>query len=153
MIMELVFKFCKARDLVLNTCAGTSLTPKACLLVSEHLHSAGCEKNSASFHDALSLRMEVYANQVLSADSDLTGSREAVEMSRMFVKEIAVPLSKRTADSQNVPSGLVPVHTFPVYITHILRNVCNDVTLFENCGHIPIFQWSDKWTAAYTAWM
>lgn len=58
-MMGLVFKFGKARDLVLGICAGTLATQKGCWKLLEHGRLVGCRKN-AYFQDAFPSLVEVY---------------------------------------------------------------------------------------------
>lgn len=50
-MMDLVFNFCKAGQLVLGTCASTSAAGKACLQLPEHHRLVACDKHSACFQD------------------------------------------------------------------------------------------------------
>lgn len=51
--MNLVCNCFKAKELVLDTLAGTLETEKVSLQLTEHHRSVGCEKESACFQDEL----------------------------------------------------------------------------------------------------
>lgn len=93
--MFLMNTFCKVRELVLDTCAGTLPTIKVCLPLSEHPRTVGYEKDSARFQDVLPLLMEVYGMQVVSPGSNIAGCEEAVRTSKMFVTEMEAPAPRR----------------------------------------------------------
>lgn len=63
LIMDLVFKFCSAGELVHVTCAGLLVNAKACLQLAEHQQFVECEKDSASFREVLpSLRRSMHGS-------------------------------------------------------------------------------------------
>lgn len=72
--MDLVFKFRKARELVLNTCGGTAAITKECLQLPGHHRFAGFEKRSACFQDALSSLVVACPKRVSIPESDIVGS-------------------------------------------------------------------------------
>lgn len=82
-------KFRKAGELVLNTYTAILAAVKACFQLLEHCRFVDLEKYPACFQDALPLLMEVYAKQVITHESDIVGSEEAVKGSELLVKEIA----------------------------------------------------------------
>lgn len=129
--MEPVSECSSAGELVLDTCAGTLMTAKDCLRLSEHSRIYGCEMDAACFPDALPSQMEVYTKHVLSPCSNVAGNEHAVEASKVFLKEVIVFTSKRKVGSWTVLPVIVPVQTFPVHIMYLLQNVCKDETLIE----------------------
>lgn len=140
--------FSKAKEPKMNTCTGTLATAEACLHLPENYGIFVWEKNSACFQNALSALVELCANHVLSADDNTTGSDEVVRSSKVFLKEMALLVSKWWFDSSTVLPGLVLVQAFPACLTSLVENVYKDATMFDKCRHIPLPQWSDKcWTA------
>lgn len=77
-LTDLVFKLCDAVEPVLNTCDGKFATAKARLQLPERRGDIGCETNTSCSKDAIPSQVEVYAKQVLSANSVITGSDEVV---------------------------------------------------------------------------
>lgn len=78
----------------------------------------------------LPLLVKLFATQVLSPDSVISESNEAVDANAVFVKEVAALSSTTKVDSWIMLPGFVPVQTFFVYITHFLESVYEDATLF-----------------------
>lgn len=103
---------------MLDTCTGTFVISKACLWLPELRRFGARENNSACFQDEAPLLVEGYGKQISSADSDMTGSDEAAEASKVVVIEVAAFPSKRGFDCWNVAPGLAPVQSFSAHIMH-----------------------------------
>lgn len=95
--------------MMLVTCAGTLGTAKRCVRLSEHRRSIACETNSSCYQDTVISVVQVYGKQALSADSDMSGSKEVVEASKVFMKNMAALTSRSRVVSWTVPPGLVSV--------------------------------------------
>lgn len=130
-MMLLLAKFCNAEEIVLNICAGILATAKARLQKPEQQMFVGCEKDPTCFHNVLLLLVEVYLRQVLSTDSHIAKSEEAVEANKMSAKEMATLASKRTVDSWTFQPRLVPVQRLPLHTTCLLWKVYKGAKLFE----------------------
>lgn len=85
-MIELVSKFSKVEEQLMDTCPKTLTTAEASLQLSGHLRHFGCEKESSCFQDALPPLVELYANPALNPNSDITGSEVAAEARKVFVK-------------------------------------------------------------------
>lgn len=85
----LVSKFCKAVELVLDTCASTFSTVKTCFHIIEHHRFDGCVKDSLYYLDAFPSVLELYAKQVSSVESEITESDEVVDASKLFEQKMA----------------------------------------------------------------
>lgn len=83
-VVDLVSKFCKAQELVLNTCATTLVTAKRCSQLPDPHRFEVFEKNFAYSQDVMPSFVELYAKHVLSPLSDIDESREAVNASNLF---------------------------------------------------------------------
>lgn len=136
--------FCKAGHQLLFTYTGSLATSKKCLQVPENRRFVRCKKNAVGFRDALPPLVGVYAKPVLSSESNVDGSENAVELCKVFVKGMKALASKITVGCRSRPPDLVPMQIFPVLITHFLGSLCKDATLFESCWHIPLLQCPDK---------
>lgn len=86
----------------------------------------------------------LYAKSVLRADSDETGSEEAVGARDLLVRKIAQLLWRSKFDTWTVPPGLVLVQIFTAHIMHFPENTYKDATLFEKYRRILLSQWSNK---------
>lgn len=94
--------------------------------------------HSACFQDAFSSLVEVFAKYVLSPNSDIAGSKKALEASKEFLKETAALASKRRVYSCTVLPGPVSVQKFPVQTVRFFGTVGNDAKLFKECQRIPV---------------
>lgn len=70
-MIDLISKFYKAEEMVLDTCAATFVSEEACLQLSEERGFLGCEEDSACFWDALSSMVKGYGKQVLRPGSNI----------------------------------------------------------------------------------
>lgn len=86
--MNILHKFCKARQLVLYTCAGSLATAEACFQLPVYFRFAGGGKESACYQYVLLSLLQVRAKKVLRAGSDLTGGERVFEENKVFVKKI-----------------------------------------------------------------
>lgn len=84
-------------------------------------------------------------NQVLSPELDQNGSREALDASKVFVKNMKALSSWSRADSWPVLPRMAFLYTLPVYILHLFGNVYMDAALFEKFWNIPLLRWPYKW--------
>lgn len=60
----------------------------------------------------------------------MTGREQAVESSKVYVKEMA-GICQLRVESWIVPPESSPVTTFPVHVTHFVGNMYKDEVLFE----------------------
>lgn len=68
---------------------------------------------------------------MLSPESDISGSDRAVDVNKMFLKEMTALASERRVDRWTVPPGLVSVRTFLKHMMHSLGNVYKDAAWFK----------------------
>lgn len=136
-IMDLVTKFCKAKELMLDSCACAFATLKAFLKRPKHRKLAGCVKDSACFQCALPLLVGAYTKQVSIAVYNITGSDGVVKVSDEFMKKMAALISKRWGNSWIAPTGLILVQMFPAYNVHFVGNVYKVEALVEKCRRTP----------------
>lgn len=72
---------------------------------------------------------KVYVKYVLSSDLGITGSEEAVEEGKVFVKKMVALLLKGKVHSWTVLTGSVPVQTLPGHSMHLFGHVYKDAML------------------------
>lgn len=82
--------------------------------------------------------MRDYARQVLRPDSNVAEREEAIQASKLSVKEKAALASRRLVDSCTVLPKLVSVKRFSVQIIHSLGNMYKGSTFLEKCWHISL---------------
>lgn len=108
---DLMSKFSKSGELVLNNWSGTSATEKACLQLSDHCRFVGCEKTPHVFRIRC-CRFRIY--------TDIVESKEVVDAREVSLVEWAVISSRRRINSWTVPAGLISLQTFPAHMKHFL---------------------------------
>lgn len=93
--MNIVFRFPKALEPVLDTCASTLATEKAPMQLPEHGRLVGYEKDYTRFLEVLPSLVEVYLKECLRLDSEVAGSEKAAKASMVCVKDMAALLAKK----------------------------------------------------------
>lgn len=78
-VVDLVFKFCKAKALVPDTCADTLVTGKTCLMLPEYCRFVGSEKSSTCFQNAMLSLVEINTKHILSSQSNIDETWVAVK--------------------------------------------------------------------------
>lgn len=150
LMIILVSKFSRPGQLVLDTCACTFATAKACVPLPMYRRLVGCETDLECFLDVLPSLVEVYAKTLLSPESDIVGSEKVVAAGKIFVKDMAALASRKTVDSWIVPSsGLLAVQNFPDYMLYLIDNVYRETGLFEVFRQLPLSQWAEKWRGRF----
>lgn len=88
LMINLASKFFRATELVLETYVFTLATIQACLKRTQHYWCACCKEDTVCFQDAIFLLPNVYTEQFFCLKSDLIGSKQTFEESRVFVKKM-----------------------------------------------------------------
>lgn len=104
---------------MLDLYTGTLVIVIACLKLPEHRRIVGFEKVSV-----LSRSAAVVCENIRKA------SAESVS------KGMPAFESKRRVESWIIPTGLAPMQTFPIHVTHRLGYLYKDATLFKRFRHI-----------------
>lgn len=143
-LINVVSKFYRMQELVLDTCKSTLATLKMCLKLPTNPWSTGSKADCMCFQGSLPSLAEAHAKHILSARSDKVGSKKMAEASRIFVKVMTTLAARRRFDSSVVPLGIVTVKTFLEYVMYFLRNVYKDVALFEKRRHMTRLQCSNR---------
>lgn len=150
-MMDLVFKFCNAGDLALDTCAGTSASVKPCLQLLEYCRPVECEKV------LLVLKTRFTASRIIHKAAFEFGPRHHLERRGGRNKECIFKWNRSTRVkmkdffSWTVPFGLDPVQKVPAHTTHFASNMDKDGTLLKKYLHINLSQWSEKWCGHYSS--
>lgn len=146
-MMDLMYRVCKAGELVLSTSASTLAITKKYLQVQEPCRTVNSEKLSPRFQDVRLLLVVIYKRKVFNLQSDTAESKEAVALNKVLVKEMAAVASAGTVFSLTLRHGLLPVQTISVHITFVIGNLYQHGNIFEKWRYTVHSQWSDKWRA------
>lgn len=84
--------------------------------------------------------MNVYAKQILSSDSDITGSEKVVAASKAIVKEKTALKLQRTVDDWTAAHRFVYVEVSPAHLVHFFETMYKNATLFVKFPHISLSQ-------------
>lgn len=82
--------------------------------------------------DGSLLLVQVYYKRLLNMVPCVFGNLEVINVSKMFVKEVATLAPERNIDSWTIPTGLTFLETFPVYAITFLQRLYSDATIVEN---------------------
>ena len=145
LMTHLVEKFSPPGGLVVDTCAGTLSTLKACLLAKNHRVSIGCDMDSDCINRCLPSLVLVFAEQVLNPDSDINCDDSTEAAARVFIKEMGALDKRDRLTRWTVPGGLFPSQNVPAHILEHLSQMHFDMSLRDLCRNIPIHQWSELW--------
>lgn len=106
LMMHLLFKLCRAQKMLLDNCAGPSVTVKTCLHVPEDHQFVRDEKDSACFKNARPSLVGMYMKLVLNVELYIVESDEAAEKRNVFVKNVPAVTSGRKDDRWTVQLNL-----------------------------------------------
>ena len=141
----LVNKFTKGGDLVVDTCAGTFSTLKACMEMDNHRRFIGTDMDencAAMVEDSV---IEMFATQLLNQKSDLITQDIKVRKAAQLVSaEVNRQAVQKRADAWSTPQGLVPMQNFPPYIVEYLCQYHMDFSLYPH-RHLSMNRWSLLW--------
>lgn len=131
-----------AENVVVNPCAGTSTTAKACLLLPEHCRFMGCGIDAdcvARVEDGL---FETYAQVLLISESDLTAPDNVMQAAQTFVLAMDAIHGKERLDMWSVPPRLLTVQTFPADTLYLILCLYGATDLHLQSKNIAFLQWT-----------
>ena len=141
----LINKFTKGGDLVVDTCAGTFSTLKACISMDKYRRCVSTDMDEDCAVVVEDDVIEMFSKQLLNQHSDIIGTTadvtQAAQAVARYVEERAV--TKR-ADAWKTPSGLVPIQNFPPHIVQYLCAYHNDFSLYQY-RNFAMNRWSLTW--------
>lgn len=144
-MMDVTFKFCKAVELAVSTCAGTLATVKIWLLLSQHRRFVKRDNGAIRFMESLLLLVNVLNWQSVDPECNLVSKWNLVEYCKIFIMDMKAILSKWTVDNWIVLTGLIPLHMFSGYRMNFVGKIYKHAELQENCGHTSLLRLADKW--------
>ena len=147
LMSDIIEKFSKPGDLVVDPCSGTFSVAKACLLLPKHRRFVGCDLDPACLQHTEDRLIELFARQLLNPRSDIsTRDDKLTSSAQNLVAEIErLKVTKRAA-AWNTPKGLSPMQNFPPYIVQYLCQYFNDMSLANSGGRLPMIRWNSMWT-------
>lgn len=73
-MMDIIEKFTKPGDLVVDPCAGTFSVAMACMLMPKHRKFVGCDKDDSCLENSMTSLVALFARQILNPNSDIDGT-------------------------------------------------------------------------------
>lgn len=95
LMLNLLSKFFRSKELVLDIYAGTVPISKGYLQMPQHARLVGYGNEATMLQDMFSSLVDAYLKLVLSLDSDLARIERAIERSQGFGKEIGAIVSEK----------------------------------------------------------
>lgn len=84
--------------------------------------------------------IDVFAKYIFRLDSNIAGSKETIEASKVCVKEMAALESRKEVHSWTMLPGPVPLQIFPVDIIYCPVTLYRDASMFEGCRDVFLLQ-------------
>lgn len=81
--------------------------------------------------------MEMFAQQFLNDDSDLTAGKEVQAAATFICTSLQAIRSRKKADVWGTPGGLPPVQVIRSHILHYLSSYYDAYALVYHCNNIP----------------
>lgn len=94
---DLLRKYTRPENVVLDFCARTCSAAKACMLPDQHKKFVGCDVDSELLNAADKDLVVMFLAQVLSSTLDIGGSAEVVAAVKVFKDEKAAVLARKKA--------------------------------------------------------
>lgn len=136
---NVVQKFTMPENLVMNACAGTFHVTKACTLFPKYRSFTAC-KDPICKNEAMPHMILLYAQQVLSTESDIEREEHVCSSVEVHVKAIEASEVRKRLDVLEVPEQLLPMQTCRAYILYQLSMYFGREELFQKAKKIPVNQ-------------
>ena len=144
LLEDLITMYCPPGGLVLDAFMGTGSTLKACLRARPHRRFVGCDKDKDCIEQSMESILQVFADQLMDASSDLKGdeivSNAAATYTRIYKKKRA----QQRRSLWKAPEGCPAVQTFPPHIIEYLCNHYKDGSL-TRYSNVPLDRWPLFW--------
>jgi len=144
-MMDIISKFTKPGDIVVDMFSGTFPTAKACMKLDKHRRFVGCDLDYKCIKFSMESLVRTYAEQLLNPSSDIEGNDELVADASSYLKGLSRLDSKTERDLWNAPAGFPPVQVFPDHVAHFTSAMFNDFTLYRSLRGLPLNQWGKVW--------
>ena len=138
-------KFTKPGDTVLDCCAGTASTLFACMSLQKHRKVIGTEIDSNATIAVEDDLLRCYAQQILNGKSDLTTTDpDFTKAAQTVVSHDLQRKVNQRYDAWALPSGLIPVQSFPPHVIEYICQMYDDFSLLPHRAQ-PMIKWSNRW--------
>ena len=147
-MMDIIEKFTKPGDLVVDPCAGTFSVAMACMLMPKHRKFVGCDKDDSCLENSMTSLVALFARQILNPNSDIDGTDHDKVHAKVLLRELDAIEAKRRLDIWDIPPGVPVVQTFPKYLRHFISQFIGDPKLYNCTIPIPWNRWKMSWKIA-----
>ena len=139
LLKELIARFSKPGDFVVDLFSGTFSTAVAAFTLPQHRRFAGCELDSTCFEHAKLRAVQQFSQVLLGKATDIKVPQailDAAVLVRQSVKE------NNSNSRWKPPSGYPPYQKFPLHILSALSSTSNDHSSLLQLLNRPFQDWS-----------
>ena len=148
-LKTLVAQYCPPGGYVVDPFGGTFATAKACLSLPKHRVCITCDKDPECIEHALPSVVQVFAKQVLNANSDITQPPEIEEAAHVFLRYRKKVQDSHVSDAWKSPPGLPPLQYLPEHILRYIATTYKDYSMLIQYKHASYIKWSTKWKSRF----
>lgn len=146
---DIVFKFSKPGQAVLEPRVGTFDTVKACMMAPKHRRRVGCGTDAVCCDESMASVVEAVARQVLNGELTIARSKKAQVDAGIYREAEKAIEPKRRAMVWRSPLRHSTTLTFPMHISHFLSHLFKILTFFEIGCQLSVSGWSPKWRSRF----
>ena len=133
LLQELVGRYTKPGDIVVDCFAGTLVAAKACLQMEKHRIFIGCDRDSQCVEDAMPFLLKVFLDEARNSKSDLSLSQEEHISLLRYIEKLDDCEKKDKPfknDAWNAPPGLPMYQRLPPHMRRFLSCITNDTSFY-----------------------
>lgn len=131
-MINLILKFSKAGEVMLDTRAETFATRKTCMLAPKHWRFVGCESDKACFEASISSATEVFEIKALNEEPGIFKTERVQAVAKIYLEAAKAIKLKQRILCWDAPPCLLVTQAFPLNTFHFLSNKFKDSTSFQS---------------------
>ena len=147
LIRELISRFSKKGDIVVDPFGGTSSTAMACFTLPEHQKFVGCEKDTVCFELAQNYVVKWFAAAISQKKTSLEVKGEALDASNGIMQKWGASRGPQLLRRWTAPPGHPPYQTIPAHVLRYIASTSGDRSIRGTCGNVPLAQWPRNYGA------
>ena len=146
LMKELICRFTRPGDTVVDLFSGTFSTAMACLSIPQHRKFIGCESDDACFSHAQHHVLIAVARAIEEGHTDMMVDQSTLQAARRVVE--AFPVAVRVERTWRPPRGFPPYQRIPGHMVVFLENLWMDAS-FRNAGLLrSVCDWHSNFQGA-----
>jgi DNA modification methylase len=144
-IKTLVNKYCPRGGIVFDPFAGTLSTAKACISLAQHRKCICGDIDNDCLQLSMPSLVEVFAEQILSDNSDISGTSEVQDAAATYLRLTRSARSIDLSMNWTAPPGLSPMQYLPPHILHFVSGIYLDYSLYRTYQRVAYRKWVSSW--------